>query len=149
MYLTGCFLQFCFTLACGLARTGTQMIVFRAFGGLAIAMCLPSAVSIITSTFPAGQRRNIAFASMGGGQPIGFAVGLTVGGVFTDTIGWQWGFYIGAIITAIVLVLAAFVLRKDDQDKRSVSLQRLAKDVDWVGAMIASLSLAGLSYTFA
>jgi MFS family permease len=86
------------------------MIVFRGFAGIAISFCLPSAVSIITSTFPEGKRRNIAFAAMGGGQPIGFTVGLTLGGVFSDTIGWQWGFHIAAIINTIVFVIGFFGL---------------------------------------
>lgn len=66
MYLVGSMLQSAFTLGCGLATTGTQLILFRALAGVAISFCLPSAVSIITQTFPSGKRRNIAFASMGG-----------------------------------------------------------------------------------
>lgn len=88
MYLTGCVLQSIFTLACGLARNGLQLILFRALAGIAISFCLPSAVSIITNTFPPGQRRNISFASMGAGQPVGFTIGLALGGVFSDSIGW-------------------------------------------------------------
>lgn len=34
---------------------------------------------------------------MAGGQPIGFGVGILVGGILTDTIGWRWGFYTAAI----------------------------------------------------
>lgn len=146
MYLSGCFLQCTFVLACGLARTGNEMIAFRALSGLANSMCLPSAVSIITTAFATGKRRNYAFAAMGGGQPAGFAIGLTVGGVLTDTIGWRWAFYLSAILTALVGLLAAFTVPKDDQDKKAISWRRFRHDVDWVGAALASLSLAGLSY---
>ena len=44
--------------------------------------------SLTTNTFARGQWRNLAFASIGVGQPIGYSVGLVLGGVFTDTIGW-------------------------------------------------------------
>ena len=148
MYLTGCLLQSAFTMACGLAQTGTQLIVFRAFAGVAISFCLPSAVSIITGTFPQGKSRNIAFASMGGGQPIGFSFGLVLGGVFTDTIGWRWGFYISAITNTIVFVVGLFGLPKVDGKQQQV-WARLKNEIDWVGILLGSASMALLSYCFA
>lgn len=148
MYLTGCVLQSGFTLACGLAQNGTQIIVFRAFAGIAISFCLPSAVSIITSTFPEGKSRNIAFASMGGGQPIGFSFGLVLGGVFSDTIGWRWGFHISAIVNTIVFVIAVFGLPKVHHKQPQV-WSRLKSEIDWVGITMGSASLALLSYCFA
>lgn len=90
MFYLGCLFQSIFNLACGFPKTGTQLIAFRAFSGVATSMCLPSAVRIITESLKPGKIRNIAFASMGGGQPLGFSVGLSLGGVLADTIGWQW-----------------------------------------------------------
>ncbi|KAF1357906.1 MFS general substrate transporter [Lizonia empirigonia] len=138
--LSGCFLQSGFTLACGLAETSTQIIVFRGFAGIAISFCLPSAVSIITSTFPQGKSRNIAFASMGGGQPIGFSVGLVLGGVFAETIGWRWAFHISAIINSAVFVMAFFGLPKV-ADKKADFWTRIKHDIDWVGILIGSASI--------
>ncbi|KAF2007682.1 MFS general substrate transporter [Amniculicola lignicola CBS 123094] len=148
MYLTGCVLQSAFTLACGLSKTGTQLIIFRGFAGIAISFCLPSAVSIITGTFPEGKSRNIAFASMGGGQPIGFALGLTLGGVLADTIGWRWGFHMAAILNTVVFGIGFFGLPKVDE-AQAQTWKRLREDIDWIGALIASASLALLSYAFA
>ncbi|KAL5392655.1 hypothetical protein DPSP01_000359 [Paraphaeosphaeria sporulosa] len=148
MYLTGCVLQSAFTLACGLAQTATQLIVFRALAGVAISFCLPSAVSIITSTFPEGKSRNLAFASMGGGQPIGFSVGLTLGGILSNTIGWRWGFHIAAIINSVVFVIGLFGLPKVDTAQGDV-WKRLRTEIDWIGIMIGAASLAMLSYSFA
>ncbi|KAF2876687.1 major facilitator superfamily domain-containing protein [Massariosphaeria phaeospora] len=148
MYLTGCVLQSGFTLACGLAQTGAQLIMFRAFAGVAISFCLPSAVSIITSTFPEGKRRNIAFASMGAGQPIGFSLGLTLGGVFSDTIGWRWGFHIAAILNTAVFAVGFFGLPRVDDAQPDI-WNRLKTEIDWVGIVIGGASLAMLSYSFA
>jgi MFS family permease len=148
MYLTGCFLQSVFTIACGLAQTGAQLIVFRAFAGVAISFCLPSAVSIITSTFPEGKSRNIAFASMGGGQPIGFSLGLVFGGVFSDTIGWRWAFHLCAVINAIVFAIAFFGLPKL-ADNQTQAIHRLRTEIDWLGIALGSVCLALLSYCFA
>ena len=149
MYLLGCLLQCVFTLGCGLSKTATQLIVFRGFSGVAASFCLPSAVSLINHTFPPGQRRSFAFASMGGGQPIGFGLGLTLGGVFAGTIGWQWGFYMASIVNFLALLLAAWQLPRNLENLPPASLQRLVSEIDWVGALFASTSLAMLSYVLA
>jgi MFS family permease len=145
-FLIGCLLNCAFTLACGLSRTGAQMIVFRGFSGIAASFCLPSAVSLINEAFPPGRARNIAFASMGGAQPLGFGMGLTLGGVLTDTIGWQWGFHIAAIANVVMLVIATWQLPKNVQSTASDMWHRLVSDVDWVGVILASSALALLSY---
>lgn len=149
MYLIGSLLQSIFTLACGLSRTSYQLILFRGLAGIAISLCLPSAVSIITNSFPEGKHRNIAFASMGGAQPIGFSIGLTLGGVFADTIGWRYGFYVAAILNTIVFVLAVWGLPRTDEVNGAVTWSRIRTEIDWVGATIASVSLAVLSYVLA
>lgn len=149
MYLTGCVLQAAFVLGCGLSRTGFQLILFRGLSGISLSFCLPSAVSIITGSFT-GSRRNTAFAAMGGGQPVGFAIGLTVGGLLTETVGWRVGFYISAAINAIVFTVGLFGLPKEQATLTwRQKWDQIAHDIDWVGAVIASTSLATLSYVFA
>ncbi|GIJ84923.1 hypothetical protein Asppvi_003778 [Aspergillus pseudoviridinutans] len=120
MFLLGCFLQGMSTLACGLARTGTQMIVFRAFSGVAASFCLPSAVSLINEVFLPG------------------------------TIGWKWGFFIAAISNFLMLIVCAWQLPKTYKDPAASNiLQHLASDIDWVGVALASAALAIISYTLA
>lgn len=148
MYLLGCLMQSAFTLACGLAQDSLQLILFRALAGIAIAFCLPSAVSLITTYFDHGRRRNFAFAMMGSGQPVGFAIGLAVGGVLVDGPGWRVGFYTAAGINTVILVLSVFGLPKPAQPSQP-SLKRLATEIDWAGALILSTSLGLFSYVFA
>ena len=158
MYLVGCVLQAAFILGCGLSQTSAQIILFRALSGIAVSLCLPSAVAIITRSF-VGKRRDLAFASMGGGQPVGFAVGLAIGGVLTDSIGWRWCFFISAIFDAVLFATALWGLPtsidspSDAQGAADLTWRekyaRLKYDIDWVGALIASASLAMMSYVFA
>jgi MFS family permease len=146
MYLTGSLLQSVFTMASGLSQSGTELIVFRGLAGIAVSLCLPSAVSIITSTFPEGKMRNVAFASMGAGQPLGFSIGLVLGGVFADTIGWRWGFHAAAILNAAIFVMAIWTLPRNKKEHGNVTWGRIWNEIDWVGVTIASTSLALLSY---
>ncbi|PQE28275.1 integral membrane protein [Rutstroemia sp. NJR-2017a BBW] len=147
VWLTGSCLYTMFTLACGLAQTGDQLIAFRAVLGVAIAMCLPSTVSLTTASFERGTWRNIGFACMGMGQPLGYSVGLILGGVFTNTIGWRYGYYISAIINAFLVVAGFLGLPSDKKD--AFQLRRLITDIDWVGAICISTSLGLLSYILA
>lgn len=91
----------------------------RALLGLFVAMCLPNCMSLVTASFPPGNRRNIAFAATGMGQPLGYALGLVLGGVLTDTLGWRWGFYITAIIDAVLFVASIYVIPSDNDAKRA------------------------------
>lgn len=147
MYLVGTFLQSVFTMACGLSKTPAQLIVFRALAGIAISFCLPSAVSLIMTYFQ-GRRRNLAFAIMSGGQPLGFSAGLVFGGLLTDRVGWSVGFYLAAGINSALFLLAFFGLPKTNRIV-PLSWSRLRTGIDWVGAIVLSTSLAMLLYVFA
>ena len=84
---------------------------------------------------------------MGGGQPIGFGVGLVIGGVFTETIGWRWAFHMSAIINSVVFSIALYGLPKI-QHLKDNAWHRVKNDIDWVGIFIGSSSIALLSYCF-
>lgn len=148
MFLIGCFLQAVFVLACGLAKTGIQLIMFRAMQGIALAFCLPTAVSIINNTFPNGRRRTLGLAFLGAGQALGFCVGLVLGGVFTDTIGWRSGYYVCAAVNASFLGISFWGIPNDAQNSRP-SWMRLRNEIDWIGAGLASTCLGMLSYVLA
>ncbi|KAL4783731.1 major facilitator superfamily domain-containing protein [Aspergillus varians] len=147
VWLTGSMLFAAFTLGCGLAQTGNQLIAFRALLGISIAMCLPCTVSLMTRTLPPGRARNLGFASMGMGQPLGYSVGLIFGGIFADSIGWRYGYYISAIINALLSVLAFWCLPRE-KPKTEPVLKGM-KRIDWVGAPMISVSLALLSFVLA
>ena len=149
VWVTGSFLYMGFTVGAGLSRTGVQMILFRILAGASIAMCLPTAVSLITNTFPRGTWRNIAFASNGMGQPLGYSVGLILGGVFTDTIGWRWSFYVMAIVNFCISISAIWVLPNVRKPSQKMWSRRLIEDIDWIGACIMSAALGMLLYVLA
>ena len=145
--LIGCFTAGIFTLACGVSRNGIELVMFRALQGIGMAMHYPCSVSLISKFLPSGKKKNIAFACLGLAMPLGYSVGLVLGGVLINTIGWRVGFYIpGAIMLAQTGV--AFRLIPTDEKTQNV-WSKLANNVDWVGAMIACASLAMFSYVLA
>ena len=108
-------------------------------------MCLPTAVSIITNSFANGQRRNLGLAFMGAGQCLGFLIGLVLGGLFVDTIGWRVGYYMCAAANAAFYVISFFGIPRDRLEQ-PFTWTRLRRDIDWMGALLACSCLALLSY---
>ncbi|CAJ2504164.1 Uu.00g115580.m01.CDS01 [Anthostomella pinea] len=145
VFLTGNVLQAVFTLGCGLARTNAQLSTFRALHGVAVALCLPTSVGLLTSAVAPGRRRNIGFACTGVGQSLGFSFGLVLGGVSVDTAGWRVGWYAVAATLLALAPVGIYVLPTDTL-ARAPSLHALRTRVDWVGALIISGSLTMLAY---
>ncbi|KAJ5241459.1 uncharacterized protein N7469_003050 [Penicillium citrinum] len=147
--LIGCFLMGVFILACSVAQTGIQLILFRTFQGVATSMCLPTAFSILTDTMPIGKRRNIGFACLGLGQPLGFSVGLVLGGIFqaSATLGWRFGYYLCAGASFLLMAVNYFKLPKDKL-REPVTIRRLQTEIDWIGILLSSACLGIISYVF-
>jgi MFS family permease len=147
VFLAGNLLLSAFVLGCGLAETAIELTMFRAMQGIAVALCLPTSVGILTKAVPPGRLRNVGFACTGLGQPLGFSVGLLFGGVFIDTVGWRVGWYVIAAAVFALLPVGAYVLPPDSvATEEPRILVALYTKVDWVGATIASASLSMLAY---
>jgi len=150
VYLVGCFALSLFVLGSGLSQTSTQLIVCRGGQGIAVSMCLPTAMSLLTLYLPVGKRRNIGFAFVGAGQPLGFSLGLFLGGFFVDSVGWRYAWYMSAALAMAVLVAGFFGLPKHAADGvRNGRVQKITKEIDWIGAIIASACFGMLSYVLA
>ncbi|KAK6853027.1 aminotriazole resistance [Apiospora arundinis] len=150
MWVTGSYLFCAFTVALGFARTGPQVIALRTLLGASIAMCLPTAVGLITLTFPQkGTWRNVAFAMNGMGQPLGFALGLVLGGIFTDTIGWRWAYYMMAGINFCLSTASLWSLPNKPVSQSGKPLVARLAEIDWVGAVMLSAALGLLMYVLA
>ena len=106
-------------------------------------------MSIINGAFVPGRRGNVAFAAMGGGQPVGFGLGLSLGELLTERAGWEWGAHVSAIINGLVFVLSTWQLPTSVGNVEKVTWKRLKEEIDWVGALIVSVALALLSYELA
>ena len=150
VWLVGCCFLGCFILASGLARTAMELIVFRALQGVASSLCLTNSVSILTRHVPAGRARNIAFGFLGLCQPLGFSIGLVMGGVLESTVGWRSGWYSSASAYMVLFAVGIFAMPMDQpHPERGGVLHRLYREIDWVGQGIASTCLALFSYVLA
>lgn len=133
----------------GLSRNGYELVVLRALQGVGLALHLSSAVSIITQVLPHGRGRNFAFSCLGLSQPLGFSLGLVIGGILVDTIGWRAGWYLSGGITLFFTLVGLWALPKSEPHRYTGRLHNIKTNIDWVGAGLASAFMALLCYLLA
>ncbi|KAJ4320379.1 hypothetical protein N0V84_005873 [Fusarium piperis] len=148
--LVGCFASGALMIGSGASGNGTELVAFRALQGIGLGMHLASSVAIITQVLPHGRGRNMAFSCLGLSQPLGFSIGLVLGGIFVDTVGWRVGWYLSGALTLFFSVVGLWALptSRDDRNLKDI-LQDFRTKVDWVGAMLASTFMTLLCYLLA
>ena len=90
----------------GVAPTGWWLIGSRALQGVGAAVVAPSALSLLTSSFPEGPQRSRAVAWYAATAGIGASLGMLVGGAATQWISWRAGFFINVPIGIAMAALA-------------------------------------------
>ena len=128
------------SLACGFANTDNLLIAARAVQGLGGAMIAPAALSILSTTFAEGSERNKALAVWGAVSGAGGAVGVLMGGILTEYVGWEWVFFVNIPIGAAAIALAPRLL----QESR---VEDAIRSFDVIGAILVTASLSLLVYT--
>lgn len=94
------------SLACGLSGNITGLILARIVQGLGAAMMTPQTMAVITRLFPPKERAQ-AMAVWGATAGIAMLAGPLLGGLLTDTLGWEWIFYVNIPVGVIGLIAAA------------------------------------------
>ena len=127
------------SLFAGLATSAWMLIVARLLQGAAGAILSPSVFSIISVTFQEGSERNKALGILGGIAGSGAAIGVLLGGVFSEYVGWEWIFFVNVPIALATL----FLVRRYVAESRA---EGLAKHFDAWGAVTVTASLMLLVY---
>ena len=139
VFITGVALFSLASLIAGLSSTEATLIGARAFQGIGAALMTPAALSILMTTFAEGSERNKALGIWGAVGASGGTVGVLLGGVFTDTIGWEWIFLLNVPVGLAVIASAPFLL----PESRAESAHRR---FDLAGGVSITASLALLVY---
>jgi EmrB/QacA subfamily drug resistance transporter len=130
-----------FTLAsiwCGLAPSVTQLIAARAVQGIGGALLVPGSLAIITTSFPK-EVRGHAIGTWSAFTAITATVGPVMGGWLIEHISWRAAFFVNVPVAIAVLALT-FRFVPESRDDKS------AKELDWLGAALATASLGALVY---
>jgi EmrB/QacA subfamily drug resistance transporter len=128
-----------FSLLAGLSTSPGMLIFARLMQGAAGAILSPSVFSIVSVTFREGAERNKALGILGAIAGSGAAIGVLLGGVLTEYVGWEWIFFVNV---PIGLATVPLVLRYVDESRAD----GLAKHFDSAGAVTVTGSLMLLVY---
>lgn len=127
------------SLADGLSNSGGMLIVFRALQGLAAAFMSPAALSIVLVTYKEGNERNVALSVWGAVAAGGAAVGVLLGGIFTQYLGWRWNFFINVPVGIAVIIASLLLLDRHESEATDNNL-------DLPGAILVTGGLMGFVY---
>ncbi|KAF8985867.1 hypothetical protein BGZ46_000970 [Entomortierella lignicola] len=128
-------------LVCGFARNAIFMSVARALEGAGAGFTIPSALALLTTTYPLGVERTFALSMFSGAAIIGQTVGVLLGGIFDATIGWQWIFFMTAIISAFLSIAGYFII-EDNEEKSDLVDRR----IDYAGAFCFTVGIIAIIY---
>jgi EmrB/QacA subfamily drug resistance transporter len=131
-----------FTLASlldGLSQSGGMLISLRAVQGLAGAFMSPAALSIVLVTYKEGHERNLALAVWGAVAAGGAAVGVLLGGIITQYLGWRWNFFVNVPVGIFVFIMAYRLVPRHDAEETDNAL-------DLPGAIAITSGLMMLVY---
>ncbi|MFD3696993.1 MFS transporter [Streptomyces sp. NPDC058646] len=118
LFLTGLAVFGSASLLATLAWDPASFLAGRALQGLGAAVIVPTGMSLLTTTFPEGPLRDRALGISGTLLSLGFTVGMVLGGVMTDTLGWRSTMGLLAAAALVVLVLAPGLLPESRTPER-------------------------------
>jgi EmrB/QacA subfamily drug resistance transporter len=110
LFMTGVVLFTAASLMCGLAWSPAALLAARVVQGVGAAIMTPTALSIISTTFPEGAERNKALGIWGALGGIGATAAWLIGGPLVDGPGWEWIFFINVPLGLAALALSPVLL---------------------------------------
>ncbi|MYY82746.1 MULTISPECIES: MFS transporter [unclassified Streptomyces] len=138
LFLAGLALFGLASLLATFAWDPASFLAGRALQGVGAAAIVPTGMSLLTTTFPEGPQRDRALGISGTLLSLGFTVGMVLGGVLTDTLGWRSTMGLLTLFALIVLPLAPGLL----PESRTPDRPRL----DVPGAVTVTGGLLSLIY---
>ncbi|RLV09074.1 MFS transporter [Streptomyces griseocarneus] len=130
-----------FTLASVLTTLAWNPAVFlggRALQGLGAAVVVPTGMALLTTTFAEGPQRERALGISGTLMSLGFTIGMLLGGVLTDSLGWRSTMGLLAVAGVGVLAIAPGLLTESRNPARP--------RIDVPGAVTVTGGLLALIY---
>jgi EmrB/QacA subfamily drug resistance transporter len=139
LFIAGTALFTVSSLVGGIAESSTWLVIARVAQGLGSAAAGPSTLALLSTTFSAPRERLRALALFSGMSSAGFAIGLLLGGLLTEWLGWRSVLFINVPFGVAVVVLATRLL--PEPERRPARL-------DLPGALAATAGVAAVVYGF-
>ncbi len=143
LFLAGLTLFAAASLACGLAPDPPILVAARFGQGIGGATVAAVSLGMIVALYdePRERARAIgAYSFVGAG---GASVGLVLGGIITQNLGWHWIFFVNLPIAAVSGGLAARLLAPDHGKKTRDRIDAAGAMLATAGLMLAVFAIVG------
>jgi EmrB/QacA subfamily drug resistance transporter len=137
--LTGTSLFMVSSMIGGAASTDVMLVGARLAQGAGAAMMIPSALSILTTTFAHGEDRHKALGAWGAMAGLGSTAGVFLGGVISEGPGWRWVFFVNLPVCVAALVATLRLVPRERERARITNF-------DTAGAVLATAGMLLLVY---
>ncbi|HOX25422.1 MAG TPA: MFS transporter [Candidatus Krumholzibacteria bacterium] len=128
------------TLLCGFATSSALLIGARCLQGAGSAMILSSGMAIVISAFPA-EKRGAIIGLNTTAVYVGLSAAPLLGGLLTQSLGWQSLFFINAAVGLLVVAGIAWGVRAEWAEARDDRF-------DVTGSLVYIASMSMLMYGF-
>jgi EmrB/QacA subfamily drug resistance transporter len=109
----------------GLAHSGSLLVGARFAQGLGAALLSPAALSTLTTTFRSSRDRHTALGVWAALSGLGGAAGVLFGGLLTEGPGWRWVLFVNVPFSAIALIGALALLKRERKAPRLANFDAL------------------------
>ncbi len=125
---------------CGLAWSGSSLILFRVVQGIGGGPLTPMVMVFLSASFPERQR-GLAMGLYGMASAFGPAVGPVIGGYITEQLSWRMVFYMNILPGVICVVLVMLVIPNTrESTRRSLDLAGLLLLVVFLVSLLIALT---------
>jgi EmrB/QacA subfamily drug resistance transporter len=122
---------------CGLSTSPTMLNIARGLQGTGAAAMFATALALIAQEFEGRERAN-AIGIWGATVGAAVAIGPLVGGVLTESLGWEWIFFVNVPIGLAALVMT---------ETKLVNVKATdPQPIDWGGLVTFSVALFALIF---
>jgi EmrB/QacA subfamily drug resistance transporter len=139
LFLAGVALFTAASAVCGSASSQGMLVAARAVQGLGGAVVSAVALSLMMTLFTEPAERAKAMGIFGFVASGGGSLGVLLGGILTDALGWHWIFLVNVPVGVLVVALTLVVI---PGTRATTSAQRL----DVAGAVTVTASLISAVY---
>jgi len=138
LFLIGTVLFVVTSILCGLSTSVETMVFYRVLQGLSAAIVVPVTIPLAADLFPK-EKHGMVLGIWGAISSLAAASGPTLGGILTNSIGWEAIFFVNVPIGIAAICLAIPLIRESFDSSAG-------RKIDWLGMLTLSAAMFCITY---